>query len=194
MYDTNHEILTKDEEYELAVKMRAGCQRSKDLLIKHNVRLVYKIAGKFITPVPFDELVQEGMIGLIKSLDKFDPEKGFKISTYATNYIRWTILRALEKQPHHGDEVEYEDGKNAEPFRWDDGYDKLVIKSAMSVLSEYERFVVENFYFRDTPVSHIADNMGRTRETVRQALNRAHRKMRHEMERPSWRRSLSLPL
>ena len=75
MYDTSHEILSKDEEYELAVKMKAGCQRSKDLLIKHNVRLVYKIAGKFITPVPFEELVQEGMIGLIKSLEKFEPER-----------------------------------------------------------------------------------------------------------------------
>lgn len=194
MYDTSHEILSKDEEYELAVKMKAGCQRSKDLLIKHNVRLVYKIAGRFVTPVPFEELVQEGMIGLIKSLEKFEPERGFKISTYATNYIRWTIMRALDKQPHHGDEVEYEDGKNAEPFEWDDGYDELVIKSCLSVLTNHERFVVENFYFGGIPITQLADSMDKSRETVRQALNRAHRKMRNEMERPSWRHSLSLQL
>ena len=186
MYDPHHAVLTKDEEYELAVKMKAGCQKSKDLLIKHNVRLVYKIAQKFITPVPIEELVQEGMIGLIKSLDKFDPEQGFKISTYATNYIRWSIMHALKKAPHYGDEVEYEDGKNSTPFDEGNYADIKAIEEAMATLTDHERMVVTNHHFGDIPITQLADSMNRSREAVRQVLKKAYRKMKFQMERKEW--------
>ena len=80
MYDTHHRVLDKEEEYELAVKMAAGCEKSLEEMVKHNIRLVYKIASKMITPVPKEELVQEGLVALVKSLRMFDPEKGYRVS------------------------------------------------------------------------------------------------------------------
>jgi RNA polymerase primary sigma factor len=89
-------LLDKDEEVELAIRIAAGDEKAKELLIKANLRLVVSIAKKYINSgLPFLDLVQEGNIGLMKAVEKFDHHKGCKFSTYAIWWIRQSITRAL---------------------------------------------------------------------------------------------------
>ena len=93
-------LLTPEEEYDLAKKMAdEGDEEAKKKLIESNLRLVVKIAkrhqGKGLT---FLELIQEGNIGLIKGVERFDYNKGFKLSTYATWWIRQAIIRAISNK------------------------------------------------------------------------------------------------
>jgi len=89
-------LLDKNEEIELAKRIAAGDQKAKEQLIKANLRLVVSIAKKYINSgLPFLDLVQEGNIGLMKAVDKFDYHKGCKFSTYAIWWIRQSITRAL---------------------------------------------------------------------------------------------------
>ena len=89
-------ILSKDEEYELALKIKEGDKKAKDLMINSNLRLVIAVAKKFIgRGLLFDDLIMEGNIGLIKAVDKFIPKKGFRFSTYAIWWIRQSIERGI---------------------------------------------------------------------------------------------------
>ena len=96
-------MLTKDEEYELGKKIQEGskCEKEKAIreLVQANLRLVVSIAKKYIGQgVLFMDLVQEGSMGLIKAAEKFDYKKNFKFSTYATWWIKQTIIRAISNQ------------------------------------------------------------------------------------------------
>ena len=89
-------LLSKDEEYELALKIKEGDKKAKDLMINSNLRLVIIIAKKFIgRGLLFDDLIMEGNIGLMKAVDKFNPKKGFRFSTYAMWWIRQSIERGI---------------------------------------------------------------------------------------------------
>ena len=93
------ELLTADEEKELAARMEAGDWASKQHLIEANLRLVVSIAKRYTgRGMHFLDLIQEGNLGLIKAVDKFDYTKGFKFSTYATWWIRQAITRAIADQ------------------------------------------------------------------------------------------------
>lgn len=186
MYDTHHELLSKEDEYELAVKMAAGCEKSLEKMVKHNMRLVYKLANKMIAPVPFEELVQDGVIGLIKSLRKFDPEKGFRISTYATNYIRWEMIRSVEKQPHMGEEVEYEDGRNCYDEETPDYDAQEILEEAFSYMDATEEYIVKTL-MRDTyTYAQLGEAMGYSGEWVRGKRGVALRKVRDKMRGSKW--------
>ncbi|MCI6948174.1 RNA polymerase sigma factor RpoD [Oribacterium sp. P9] len=92
-------LLSVEEEYRLAVRKSQGDEVAKQRLIEANLRLVVSIAKRYTgRGMSFLDLVQEGNLGLIKGVEKFDPEKGFKLSTYATWWIRQSVTRALADQ------------------------------------------------------------------------------------------------
>jgi RNA polymerase primary sigma factor len=89
-------LLTHEEEIDLGRRVREGDESARSELTEKNLRLVIPIAKKYRgNGLPFGDLIQEGNIGLMRAADKFDPEKGFRFSTYATWWIRQAIQRAV---------------------------------------------------------------------------------------------------
>ena len=93
------QLLSADEETELAVRMEKGDAEAKKRLAEANLRLVVSIAKRYVgRGMQFLDLIQEGNLGLIKAVEKFDYRKGYKFSTYATWWIRQAITRAIADQ------------------------------------------------------------------------------------------------
>ena len=94
-----HPLLTADEELASARAMRAGDFEARQRLIERNLRLVVSIARHYAhRGLALPDLIEEGNLGLMHALDKFDPERGFRFSTYATWWIRQAIERAIVQQ------------------------------------------------------------------------------------------------
>src|ERR1700759_4874612 len=92
-------LLTPQEEIELAARIKKGDQKARALMIKANLRLVVKIAHDYANlGLPLLDLISEGNIGLVKAVERFDPRKGGKLSTYAAWWIKQSIKRALANQ------------------------------------------------------------------------------------------------
>ncbi|MBT0961487.1 RNA polymerase sigma factor RpoS [Denitromonas iodatirespirans] len=144
-------LLTAEEEAALARRVRKGDFEARQIMIERNLRLVVNIAKHYLNRgIPLLDLVEEGNLGLMHALEKFDPERGFRFSTYATWWIRQNIERAIMNQsrtirlPVH------------------------VVKELNQVLRACRR--VEAAGKRDTLVEEVARELGKTEETVRAML------------------------
>jgi RNA polymerase nonessential primary-like sigma factor len=93
------ELFSAAEEFDMATRARAGDFAARQSMIEHNLRLVVSIAKTYLgRGVPMGDLIEEGNLGLMHSIDKFEPERGFRFSTYATWWIRQSVERAVMQQ------------------------------------------------------------------------------------------------
>jgi RNA polymerase primary sigma factor len=98
-YKADGPLLTVQEEIDLTERIRGGDEKARERMIEANLRLVVSIARHYnCRGMTFEDVVQEGILGLMAAINKFDPSKGFRFSTYATYWIRQAIVRAIEKQ------------------------------------------------------------------------------------------------
>ncbi|MDD2213158.1 MAG: RNA polymerase sigma factor RpoD [Oscillospiraceae bacterium] len=145
------DLLTAEEEKDLAQRIKEGDLDAKDHLIEANLRLVVSIAKRYVgRGMSFLDLIQEGNLGLLKAVDKFDYTKGFKFSTYATWWIRQAITRAIADQ--------------ARTIRI-----PVHMVETINKLIRVQREMVQKLG-RDPEVEELAEEMGMTPDKVREIM------------------------
>ena len=153
-----YKLLTPEEEREIAIKARNGSKYAREKLINCNLRLVVNKAKKYIGKLEFLDLIQEGNIGLIRAVDKFDPTKGYKFSTYATWWIKQAMTRAIHEKSRI---IRIPNYTQAKLKQLSEIYDKYVeehdrqpsIKELAKLMNVKEDTVRTLINYRKTPIS-----------------------------------------
>ena len=192
-------LLTPEEEIELAIRIGDNDPAAKRRLTEANLRLVVSIAKRYVgRGMQFLDLIQEGNLGLIKAVDKFDYTKGFKFSTYATWWIRQAITRAIADQARTIVSLETPIGEEEDShlgdFIPDDDAPAPADAASATLLKEELAHVLKTLTPREERVlsmrfgltdghPHTLEEVGKefnvTRERIRQIEAKALRKLRH---------------
>lgn len=198
--------LSREEEHSLWEKYKKENDMSaRDKIIKSNLKFVASVAKPYIgMGLSYSDLIAEGNLGLIKALDKFDYEKGYKTISYSVWWIRQNILEALKKRNIiDGDEImpsedfdeennideddnitleKYIDNFNFDALQQND--ESSVVKSLIETLTEREQKVISDYYGFDSKdemtLEEIGKEMGLTKERIRQIKESALKKLRTE--------------
>lgn len=199
--------LTKEEEETIISELKQGIEDNRSLLVTHNLRLVVYIAKKFDSPTASTEdLVSIGTIGLMKAVRTFDPDKNFKLATYASRCIENEILMYLRKAGNSkvelsfdeplsvdwdGNELTLRDVLGSEPdeisqsIEYED--EKRLLMQVVESLPEKEKYIMHlRFGLKDNDMltqKQLADKMGISQSYISRIEKRILSKIRAEMER-----------
>lgn len=198
--------LSREEEHSLWEKYKKENDMSaRDKIIKSNLKFVASVAKPYIgMGLSYSDLIAEGNMGLIKALDKFDYEKGYKTISYSVWWIRQNILEALKKRNIiNGDEISpsenfdddenFDEDDNITPEKYVDNFnfdtiknndESSVVKNLMDSLTEREKMVVSSYFGLDSKeemtLEEIGKEMGLTKERIRQIKESALKRLRTE--------------
>ena len=182
------ELVSPEEEVELAQRIRKGDQEALEKLTRANLRFVVSVAKQYQNQgLSLPDLINEGNLGLIKAAEKFDETRGFKFISYAVWWIRQSILQALVDAPF----VEGEDNSLLDVLPNDDSPSAdrgltneslgTEIERALQILTVREREIIKSFFgigCQEMTLEEIGERLDLTRERVRQIKEKAIRKLK----------------